>query len=1218
MIQSWAKLFSMVTLRRGEEYFRQGRVTRLKEISPGCYTARVRGTETYYVTVRTGSRPSMHCNCPVSARDLRPCKHAAAVMYAIECADQAPEPPKPLRGAPKVPLFGEESAAITPEKDSFMVRVPFFDLRKTLNGVAVSAEYSALADEMIRRGQVRTPEIWVMETYYSDRILRATVTFDLPEKNGSPFTVSLQARRRRVPQLICDSRMRKYPCLSQDPEKGALCPHCIAALRLITRELDSGSLSAGYSDIAGQSLIRHFYQGSSNASPRQVRKALPIRVSPMLDTSAYALPAVLFRVGSGTLLQCKDLCAFADAFHTGGKYNLSQREALDFSLQPVDEASRSILDFLVKWVDNDRALSAMRPAGSVKSDAMLLPLYGERLDDFFDLCQDAPVPQRGTGKAPIRLVEKPVLPSVTLTPVLEDGLLMGVRGEGEAPGYIIGSRYAYIMDTNGTEMARMDLLPVREWKKRFPGLNGCFSFTVGREALPDFYRFVVPYLREHAELKENDAERVVSWLPPAGEITFFLDADENRITCTVSAAYGDREWKLYPEDTPAEPWRDTVLEEGALRSAQALFPEADPELRQLYHPRDDDFICSLMSGGADALEKWGRVMASDRFSAIRIRRRFSVQAGVRLENDLLTLSVTCPDLSESDLKEILQACVTKQRWHRLRTGEYVDMQSESVDELRRLMEAAHTDIRSFVGGRMHIPAYRALFLDAMMREHEGIQATRDTAFRQLIRSFRTVSESDFDVPGSLAGVLRPYQAMGFKWLMTLASAGFGGILADDMGLGKTIQMISCLKYRRDHTPPGERIPSLIVCPASLVYNWQAEFGRFAPDMRVLPVAGTAAHRRDLIALAAENDVLVTSYDLLKRDADLYAGVRFDFHVLDEAQYIKTASSAAARSVKAVPSAHRFALTGTPIENSLSELWSIFDFLMPGFLYDYPAFRAQIETPAVRDAESGAMERLKKMTSPFILRRLKKDVLRELPDKMEETRTVVMSRRQGELYSAQVHHLKELLENDDGEPFARRRFRVLAEITRLRQICCDPSLFAQGYGGESCKREALMDLLAEAAAGGHKTLVFSQFTSMLDLIAEDLQKSGTPFYMLTGATPKEERTRMAGEFNHNGVPVFLISLKAGGTGLNLTGADIVVHYDPWWNAAATSQATDRAHRIGQEKTVTVFKLICRDTIEEKILRLQEKKQDLAEEILSGEGAAFSSMTREELMALLDAD
>ena len=241
MIKSWEKLFSMVTLRRGEEYFRQGRVTNLKEISPECYTARVRGSSVYYVTVRIGSRPSLHCSCPVSARDLRPCKHAAAVLFAVESAKNDTEPPKPpVRSTARVMLFQEEAARVTPENDSFMVKVPFFDLRKTLDGVSVSAEYSMLADEMIRRGQAEAPDIWVMETFYSERILRATVAFDLPEKHGSAFTVTLQARRRRMPQIMCDSRMRKYPCMSQDPEKGELCPHCIAALRLIVQELDRG------------------------------------------------------------------------------------------------------------------------------------------------------------------------------------------------------------------------------------------------------------------------------------------------------------------------------------------------------------------------------------------------------------------------------------------------------------------------------------------------------------------------------------------------------------------------------------------------------------------------------------------------------------------------------------------------------------------------------------------------------------------------------------------------------------------------------------------------------------------------------------------------------------------------------------------------------------------------------------------------------------------
>ncbi len=1215
MAAVWEKTFYAVDRRRGLDYYRSGRVRNLTETEPGVWHADVRGSKIYHVCADKRERLIMDCTCPLW-RTGRPCKHMAAVLYAID-AENAKKPGDPLSvlSGNTVPLFGEgQTLSFSPEEDSYLQSVPYFYLPDCLPGVNVPEEYSRIADEMISSGQAQIGSIWDSEGYFSERSLRAVVQFD-PKSGRGPFSVAMEIRRGRIPLMDCRSYMRKYPCADPQPGIGRLCPHCIAALRLVNASSGTPGFPARFTDTAGRDLMSRFSSPAS-AARRQVHQA-PVTASPVMDLSA-SVPSVLFKVGSRKKLQCKDLYALADAYHTRGTYALSDSEALDFSVQPVDEEARPCLDFLAKWTDNDRAISSFYPLSAGRSDRMLIPLYGERMDEFFDLCAGRSVPLRGGGKRTLFFGEKAARPRVTLTPVREKGLLCGIRGEGTRPAYLIGSRYAYCLDEEAGELDRMELRPVREWEQRLPGLTDSFSFTIGREALPDFYRRVVPFLREHADVTEEEAEAVSAWLPPESEITYYLDVDEERITCAVSAAYGEKTWRLLPGGGEGAPWRDSASERGALAAALSLFPETDGEKQLLYHPRDDEFICTLLADGAPEMEKWGRVMVSDRFGALRVHSRFRVQAGVRLQSDLLNLEVTCSDLSDRDLKEILQACEMKKRWHRLRSGEYVDLESEGIEELRQLMEAAHVSIREFVTGRMDIPAYRALYLDEVLREHGDIRADRDTAFRQLVRTFRTASESDFEVPAPLRDVLRPYQAAGFRWLMTLAEAGFGGILADDMGLGKTVQMICALKYRRDHVPEGERAPSLVVCPASLVYNWQAEFARFSPDLRVLPVTGTAAQRRALIAGAREQDVLITSYDLLKRDVDAYGEIAFDFQVLDEAQYIKTASSAAARSVKAVRSAHRFALTGTPIENSLSELWSIFDFLMPGFLYDYSAFRTRLEAPAVKDASSEAMAQLKKMTSPFLMRRLKKDVLTDLPDKLEEHRTVVLSQRQGELYSAQVHHLKEMLENTGEEDFDRSRFRLLAEITRLRQICCDPSLFAEGYEGESCKREALMDLLNEAAGGGHKTLVFSQFTSMLDLIAEDLKKNGMPYYMLTGATKKEERLRLASAFNRDDVPVFLISLKAGGTGLNLTGADIVVHYDPWWNAAAENQASDRAHRIGQRRTVTVYKLICRGTIEEKILLLQEKKRDLAEEILAGENGTFARMTREDLMALLGGD
>ena len=468
----------------------------------------------------------------------------------------------------------------------------------------------------------------------------------------------------------------------------------------------------------------------------------------------------------------------------------------------------------------------------------------------------------------------------------------------------------------------------------------------------------------------------------------------------------------------------------------------------------------------------------------------------------------------------------------------------------------------------------------------------------------------------------------------MTSCGFGGILADDMGLGKTLQVIAVLladRLERDAEGTGSRditgdypdkdtagessCAALIVTPASLVYNWREEFTRFAPQLDVCMITGTKAERKKKLESCSQHDILITSYDLLKRDIQEYEGKTFRYQVIDEAQSIKNHTTAAAKAVKVVNSRSRFALTGTPIENRLSELWSIFDYLMPGFLYSYDRFRRELEHPVSRNKDEVALEKLRRMVEPFILRRLKSDVLRDLPDKIEEVQYVAFEKHQQQLYDGQALRMKSMLESQSDENFMKSRMQILAELTRIRQICCDPAICFQDYSGGSAKREACMELVRSAADGGHKMLIFSQFTSVFELLEADLDREKLSYYKITGATRKEERIELVRRFNEDDTPVFLISLKAGGTGLNLTGADIVVHYDPWWNIAAQNQATDRAHRIGQEKTVSVYKLIVKGSIEEKILKLQEDKKALADEILSGETGGLMTMSREDLMELL---
>ncbi|MEE0222507.1 MAG: SNF2-related protein, partial [Lachnospiraceae bacterium] len=594
-------------------------------------------------------------------------------------------------------------------------------------------------------------------------------------------------------------------------------------------------------------------------------------------------------------------------------------------------------------------------------------------------------------------------------------------------------------------------------------------------------------------------------------------------------------------------------------------------------------------------------------------RRVQTAVGVSVSSGMLDLKIDTGDIPPEELVELLHSYRQKKKYHRLKNGTFVRMEESSVGMLEEMAAALRLTPKEMIRGNMHLPVYRALYLDRLLEEHEDVYSKRDSHFKQIVKSFKTIKDADFEEPESLSATMRQYQKNGYRWLRTLESWNFGGILADDMGLGKTLQMIAVLLAAKLEGKTGT---SLIVTPASLVFNWGEEFKKFAPELKVTLAAGTQAERQKRLEESVHSDVLITSYDLLKRDAALYEGREFLYQVLDEAQYIKNHTTAAAKAVKVIKSRFRFALTGTPIENRLSELWSIFDYLMPGFLYGYDTFRREFEIPVVKNNDQEAMERLQRMVGPFILRRLKQDVLRDLPEKTEEVRYVQMTGKQRKLYDGQAIHLRSLLDHQSEEEFNNSRFQVLTELTRLRQICCDPALCFEDYGDETAKTDACMELVQSAVDGGHRLLVFSQFTSMLDILSARLDGEHVEHFIITGSTPKEKRLQLVNAFNGGAVPVFLISLKAGGVGLNLTGADMVVHYDPWWNLAAQNQATDRAHRIGQQKNVTVYKLITKDSIEEKVLELQETKRELADRIIGQGTEQAAPMTREDMLRLLE--
>jgi SNF2 family DNA or RNA helicase len=726
---------------------------------------------------------------------------------------------------------------------------------------------------------------------------------------------------------------------------------------------------------------------------------------------------------------------------------------------------------------------------------------------------------------------------------------------------------------------------------------------------------VLKAIMPHIDLQSQDVE-LSAFMPSEVSFSLYLDTPySNTITCTAYAQYNDKRFSLTMPIDYDDIYRDAAREHHVLSAIKTYFHpcESDEVEGDFIIENDDHAIFLFLEQGLPHFYQLGEVYISENMKRIRIVNAPKATIGVSLSGNLLELDIQSNDLPYDELTGILDSYKRRMKYYKLKSGDYLRLEDNSLSVLSELVNGLNLSEKDILNGKINVPLYRASYIDSVLTHHnEDIHTHRDRYFKSLIRDLKLVEDSDYEVPAHLQSILRDYQKTGYRWLQTIAHLGFGGILADDMGLGKTLQMITLLANARQEDP---HTVSLIICPSSLVYNWDSEIERFAPELRTLLIIGNAAERHEKLTHYQEFDVLITSYDMLKRDVTQYQDLAFRYQIIDEAQYIKNHHTQAARSVRQIHSVTRFALTGTPIENRLSELWSIFEYLMPGFLYPYQYFKNEIEQPIVEIKDEIAVNRLHQMIKPFIMRRLKQDVLQELPEKQENAVYAQMTNEQQHLYDASVLRLQKGLEDQSEAAFHTNKIQILAELTKLRQLCCDPSLIFDHYKGGSAKLDTCIQLIQNAIASGHKVLLFSQFTSMLDIIESRLRQENILYYRLDGSTKSEQRAQLVKDFNRNSIPVFMISLKAGGTGLNLTGADIVIHYDPWWNVAAQNQATDRAHRIGQTRTVTVYKIIARHTIEEKIMKLQEAKQELAEQIISGEGSIAANLTRDDLLRIL---
>lgn len=1258
IMYEWKKIFPMTSLGNGKLLFEKKKVD-LKKEAEEMFSARVHDRQIYHVKVMIKTESNSYkvkCDCPM-ATGGQYCRHMAATLYAMEYLETHPETEQV--GQTEVEnLPVSESVERKPENvDTMQEEVhPAEDEYITMNGESTDIEAPVVdwdsveldnyeyfigpqiftsmnfpqkiqreAKKLMKDGNV---ELGKLNAGYYERGNEVLgECFGIGYEGSKEFPIHVIFNRTDVLRTDCQCKKcgNHYYYYHFNYGKRNDCPYTAALLMLMEGHLKDKNI-ADATDKVGM----HFLHAFQQKHAAEVTKGLSssstkMSIRPKLVEKEEQL-SVSFRIEAKKSFVIKDLEEFYYNVQDSADAVYGSSTTLNHDVNNFTEKAQKWISYIGKIVSEERAFeNAVEQQGGYvgryNDKISSIALFGSRLDELYDLIETDHIEYEkrdAYDKGKRTLTCKEGNPKIRMS-IRKNDLstrweFHGIAVSYDMPKLYEGLKTGYYIEEKYFLRLSEDFYRKVEILERFTTDQGA-SFQIGRNYLTEFYHTVLPQLEEIADITEEDYEEIASYLPPKVKFIFYLDAEKGDMSCKVMAKYGDREYNASEavSEHGCEKFRDIGREADVFMKAARYFPYPDEAGMELTCGGDEQCMYEVLHSGIEMLLALGEVRCTRRFSNLKLNRKFRLNVGVSLSSGLLDLTVSAEDIAQDEIADILKSYRAKKKYHKLKNGDFLNLEDESIAALGEMAEILRWSPKELLKGKIHVPTYRALYLDKLLEKNEEIYNTRDSHFRALVKNFKTVSDANYDEPDSLKQIMREYQRTGYRWLRTLEQAGFGGILADDMGLGKTLQVIAVLLAIKE---AGKIETSLVVSPASLVYNWSEEIKRFAPALSVGIIAGTQEERRQKLNNYQYFDVLITSYDLLKRDIAYYEDKQFLYQIIDEAQYIKNHTTAAAKAVKVVKSKVRYALTGTPIENRLSELWSIFDYLMPGYLYGYETFRSDFETPIVKYAEQEPLERLKKLTSPFILRRLKEQVLKDLPDKLEENYYVKLEGEQQKIYDAQVLHMKKQVAMQDAEEFKQNKLQILAELMKIRQICCDPSLCFENYKGESAKLETCLELVKSAIEGGHRILLFSQFTSMLEILEKQLKESGIEYFLITGSVSKEKRLQLVQDFNQGNVPVFLISLKAGGVGLNLTGADVVIHYDPWWNLAVQNQATDRAHRIGQTKKVVVYKLLVKDSIEEKIHKLQEEKRNLSEQVIQGEANMLSSMSREDFLSLLE--
>ncbi|GGA82690.1 DEAD/DEAH box helicase [Ornithinibacillus halotolerans] len=758
---------------------------------------------------------------------------------------------------------------------------------------------------------------------------------------------------------------------------------------------------------------------------------------------------------------------------------------------------------------------------------------------------------------------------------------------------IFFKNYEILFDNGVFYFPLKEQIPILELVSQFGKVDQ--KLPISKKQADAFLSEVLPSLKKvgEVEISEQVSSEIVQ-LPLRAKL--YLEAKDDFIIGKLEYHYGDHVIDPFSgrEDHEVIIIRDVEKEKQIMQLIE--YANFHYNGRELFIDADEDELYEFLYQVLPLFDQYVELFLTSEVRSFILENEPIPRTTVRMEGstNLLEIGFDMDGLNEEDINRILDAVIEKKRYYRLQSGEMLSLEGEEFTSIRNFFQDMDIHKGDVQDGKIQMPIYRGTQIDELIETRKNY----DPAFRQLLHQLKEPEEQHYELPSILNASLRSYQMTGYQWFKSLSNYHLGGILADDMGLGKTLQTIAYLA-----SEPSTN-PHLIVVPSSVVYNWKNELEKFTPSLTVSIMTGPPGEREQKFTTALDSDVWVTSYATLRQDIERYRNLSFQTLILDEAQYIKNYATKTSKAIREIQASRRFALSGTPIENSIDELWAIFQVVLPGLMPNQKTFKQL------------SHEKIATITKPFILRRLKKDVLKELPDKIESVSISELTNEQKELYVAYLRQLQqETAESIKESGFQKNRMKILAGLTRLRQICCHPSLFLENYEGKSGKLDLLMETVHNAIANGKRMLIFSQFTSMHEIIIQKLKQEGIDYFYLSGQTPSSERVEMSDRFNNGEKSIFLISLKAGGTGLNLTGADTVILYDLWWNPAVEDQATGRAHRFGQKNVVQVIRLITEGTIEEKIYELQQKKRELIDKVIQPGETMLSSLSEDDVRELL---